>query len=92
MFRLACTDDVKGLFHTGKINNSDLDMAGLFMLWLVSSINFVVQQQFAYCLMGQMTCDKRSIYYNSVSASISIMFEKVWVVTFDAFEHFWVIK
>ena len=35
VFRLAWPDDIKELFHKGKITNSDLEMAGLFMLKLV---------------------------------------------------------
>ena len=35
MFHLAWLDDIKQLFHKGKITNSDLEMSGLLMLWLV---------------------------------------------------------
>ena len=35
MFRLAWPNDVKELFRKGDITNSDLEMAGLLMLWLV---------------------------------------------------------
>ena len=35
VFRLAWPDDMKELFHKGNIKNSDLEMAGLLMLWLV---------------------------------------------------------
>ena len=35
VFCLAWTDDVKELFHNGDIINSNLEMAGLLMLWLV---------------------------------------------------------
>ena len=35
VFRLAWPDDIKELFHKGNITNSDLEMAGLLMLWLV---------------------------------------------------------
>ena len=33
--RLAWSDDVKELFHKGNITNSDLEMSGLLLLWLV---------------------------------------------------------
>ena len=32
---LVWTEDIKELFHKGDIKNSDLEMAGLLMLWLV---------------------------------------------------------
>ena len=35
MFCLAWPEDIKELFHKGDIINSDLEMAGLLMLWLV---------------------------------------------------------
>ena len=35
MFHLAWPEDIKELFHKGDITNSDLEMAGLLMLWLV---------------------------------------------------------
>ena len=35
VFRLDWTEDIKELFHKGDIKNSDLEMAGLLMLWLV---------------------------------------------------------
>ena len=35
LFRLAWPDDIKEFFRKGNITNSDLDMAGLLMLWLV---------------------------------------------------------
>ena len=35
MFRLACPDDIKEFFRKGNIKNSDLEMAGLLMLWLM---------------------------------------------------------
>ena len=35
VFRLACPEDIKELFHKGEITNSDLEMAGLLMPWLV---------------------------------------------------------
>ena len=35
IFCLAWPEDIKELFHKGKITNSDLDMSGLLMLWLV---------------------------------------------------------
>ena len=35
VFRLSCPDDIKELFLRGNITNSDLEMVGLLMLWLV---------------------------------------------------------
>ena len=35
VFYRACPEDIKELFHKGEITNSDLEMAGLLMLWLV---------------------------------------------------------
>ena len=35
VFRLSFTEDIKEFFHKGDITNSDLEMAGLLMLWLV---------------------------------------------------------
>ena len=35
VFFLAWPDYIKELFHKGDITNSDLEMAGLLMLWLV---------------------------------------------------------
>ena len=35
VFRLAWPEDIKELFHKGNIPNSDLEMAGLLMLWIV---------------------------------------------------------
>ena len=35
MFCLSWKEDIKELFHKGDIKNSDLEMAGLLMLWLV---------------------------------------------------------
>ena len=35
VFRLAWIYDLKEFFRKGNINNSDLEMAGLLMLWLV---------------------------------------------------------
>ena len=35
VFRLAWPYDIKELFHKGNITNSDLEMAGLLMLWLL---------------------------------------------------------
>ena len=35
VFRLSFTEDIKEFFHKGDITNSDLDMAGLLMLWIV---------------------------------------------------------
>ena len=35
VFRLAWPDDIKELFHKGNITNSDLEMEGLLMLWLL---------------------------------------------------------
>ena len=35
VFRLACPEDIKELFHKGDITNSDLEISGLLMLWLV---------------------------------------------------------
>ena len=35
VFCLACTEDIKKLFHKGDIKNTDLEMTGLLMLWLV---------------------------------------------------------
>ena len=35
LFRLAWPEDIKELFHKGGIKNSDLEMAGLLILWLV---------------------------------------------------------
>ena len=35
VFRLAWPDDENELFHKGDITNSDLEMAGLLILWLV---------------------------------------------------------
>ena len=35
MFSLSWTEDIKELLHKGKIKNSDLEMTGLLMLWLV---------------------------------------------------------
>ena len=35
LFRIACPEDIKELFHKGDITNSDLEMAGLLMIWLV---------------------------------------------------------
>ena len=35
VFHLAWPDDVKELFCKGDIKNSDLEMEGLLMLWLV---------------------------------------------------------
>ena len=34
VFCLAWAEDIKELFHKGDITNSDLEMAGLLMLWL----------------------------------------------------------
>ena len=35
VFHLAWPEDIKELFHKGDITNSDLEMAGLLMIWLV---------------------------------------------------------
>ena len=35
VFRLAWPENIKEFFHKGNITNSDLEMAGLLMLWLV---------------------------------------------------------
>ena len=35
VFCLAWPDDIKELFHKANIKNSDLEMAGLLMLWIV---------------------------------------------------------
>ena len=35
MFCLAWPEDIKELFHKGDIINSDLEISGLLMLWLV---------------------------------------------------------
>ena len=35
VFHLAWPDDINELFHKGNITNSDLEMAGLLILWLV---------------------------------------------------------
>ena len=35
VFRLAWPEDIKELFHKGNITKSDLEMAGLLMLWIV---------------------------------------------------------
>ena len=35
VFLLSWPDDIKELFHKGDITNSDLEMAGLLMLWIV---------------------------------------------------------
>ena len=35
VFRLAWPEDIKEIFHKGGITNSDLEMAGFIMLWLV---------------------------------------------------------
>ena len=35
MFRLAWPDDIKELLHNGNIKNSNFEMAGLLILWLV---------------------------------------------------------
>ncbi len=35
MFRLQWPEDIKEAYKANKITNSDLEMAGLFLLWLV---------------------------------------------------------
>ena len=35
VFIFAWPDDIKELFRKGKIKNSDLELSGLLMLWLV---------------------------------------------------------
>ena len=35
VFLLDWPDDIKEFFHKGNITNSDLEMTGLLMLWLV---------------------------------------------------------
>ena len=46
-FYLAWPEDKKQLFHKGDIKKSDLEMAGLLMLWLVME-EFCPKLQAAY--------------------------------------------
>ena len=98
VFCLAWPDEIKELFHKGDITNSDLEMAGLLMLWLVMEEVYLNLQAAHVAKFSNNSptigrvknlAARVSLVAMQLVQALMLRLKNVRGITVDTFAHFW---